>query len=97
MNIRIPTGDECSKHAKMHEDEHRVGYAIWYPQMGGYVCRAVALLNKGWKQYENGSAEGGCIDVYVWHNGEFPFEGEGDYASNSTTAIQNSSSSSARS
>ncbi len=44
--------------------------AIWYPQMGGYVGRAVAvrqLTNVG------RSDEHACFDVYVWHDGEFPF------------------------
>lgn len=67
-----PTGDQCNKRLKVYEDEYRVGYAIWYPQMGGYVGKAVAVMDKEWIEHDGGS-EGGCIDVYVWHDGEFPF------------------------
>jgi hypothetical protein len=61
---REPTSDECSSHARIDVDGD-VGYACWYPQMGGYVAKAVAMYD--------GSAEGGCFDVYVWHDGDFPF------------------------
>lgn len=38
-------------------------HATWYPQMGGYVGKCwVAPLGNG-----------GCFDVWVWHDGEFPF------------------------
>lgn len=73
MSIIEPTGEQCSARALVFEDEQHVGYAIWYPQMGGYAGKAVALLHKQWVEYGNGSREGGCIDVYVWHDGRFPF------------------------
>jgi hypothetical protein len=41
--------------------------ALWYPSMGGYVGKAVAVDCND----EDGP------DVYVWHDGEFPFT-EGD-------------------
>ena len=73
-----PTGDQCTEHAKVFETETKVGYAIWYPQMGGYVGKAVAVMDKTWRCNER-SASGGCIDVYVWHDGDFPFcENDGD-------------------
>jgi hypothetical protein len=60
-----PTFDQC-----------RYGYsfvwdgipclAIVYPQMGGYVGKAVACMT---------GPQSPCWDVYVWHDGEFPFEG----------------------
>jgi len=34
--------------------------------MGGYCGKAVAVLYK----------DIGCFDVYVWHDGEFPFGDE---------------------
>ena len=68
-----PTSEQCTAKAKVWEDNDRIGYAIWYPQMGGYVGAAIALFDKKWKSYSTGAAEGGCIDVYVWHDGEFPF------------------------
>jgi len=70
MEEKEPTCEQCSANEKVFEDEHTIGYAIGYPQMGGYVGRAVALISKG-----EGGAD--CFDVLVWHDGEFPFDGEG--------------------
>lgn len=56
---REPTSEECAAHARVGE-----GWACWYPQMGGYVGKAVATLDHG------------CWDVYVWHDGDFPFSGD---------------------
>lgn len=76
VGMTEPTPEQCSSRAKVFEDDHRNGFAIWYPQMGGYSGRAVAVFDKQWIEFEQ-SAEGGCVDVYVWHNGDFPFhEGE---------------------
>ena len=77
MEIQQPTAEQCSTHEKVWEDEYQVGYAIWYPQMGGYVGKAIALFDKGWCDLPSGARIGGCFDVLVWHDGEFPFdEGE---------------------
>lgn len=76
IDLNEPTAAECSTTAKVFEDNRTVGYALWYPQMGGYVGKAVALIAKEWREMPNGDREGGCIDVYVWHDGEFPFSGE---------------------
>jgi len=76
-NIQEPTAEQCSNQEKVYEDEQKAGYALWYPQMGGYVGKAVALFDKQWTEGRQGSREGGCIDVLIWHNGEFPFSGEG--------------------
>ena len=73
MNIAEPTGAECSAHAKVCEDANHIGYAVWYPQMGGYTGKAVAVMDKHWTEAPNGAMLGGCVDVYVWHDGEFPF------------------------
>lgn len=67
-----PTSEQCETHAKVFRARRKVGYAIWYPQMGGHVGRAVAVLDEEWTSGPTGD-EGGCIDVYVWHDGEFPF------------------------
>ena len=77
MTIQEPTSDQCSNNEKVYEDEHKIGHAVWYPQMGGYVGKAVAFFDKSWTTYQNGGTEGGCIDVLIWHDGQFPF-GEGD-------------------
>lgn len=72
---REPTGDECSDNAVVYETDGKIGYAIWYPQMGGYSGKAVAVCDKQW--HENATSRtGGCIDVYVWHDGEWPFDSE---------------------
>ncbi len=78
--IKEPTGDQCNAEAKVYETEHLVGYAMWYPQMGGYVGKSVIVLDKKWT--DGGHYQvGGCFEAYVWHNGEFPFsEEDGDPA-----------------
>lgn len=63
---RQPSAEECGTRAEIRDDDGQfVGYACWYPQMGGYVGKAVVVPN-----------EVGCVEVYVWHDGEFPFDGE---------------------
>ncbi len=75
-----PTGEQCTQHSLVYEDEYDIGYACWYPQMGGYAGKAVAVMDRKWSETSDGSgASGGCIEVYVWHDGEFPFRGEGTY------------------
>lgn len=54
---REPTAEECSQHVSLGDG----WFALWYPQMGGYVGKAVARQ------------VGECFDLYVWHDGEFPF------------------------
>ena len=57
---REPTPEECSANAPIDG-----GYAFWWPSMGGYVGRCVGIEN----------AEH-CLDIYVWHDGAFPFSSE---------------------
>ncbi len=76
MNIKMPTSDQCTNHEKVYEDDRNTGYAIWYPQMGGYSAKAIAIMNKKWTKYQNGSALGGCLELLVWHDGNFPFHNE---------------------
>ncbi len=72
--IKIPTSEQCQKNERVFENEAEMGYAIWYPQMGGYSSRAIAFIDKEWFEDSiTGSSEGGCVDVWVWHDGEFPF------------------------
>lgn len=62
MTDRIePTGEQCNTNATMPDGTT----AAWYPQMGGYVGKAVARHDGH-----------GCADVWVWHDGEFPFSGD---------------------
>ena len=58
-----PTAEQCSA-AEVVEIGGRRGVAFWWPQMGGYVGKAVIF-----------AAEHCCADVAVWHDGEFPFDG----------------------
>lgn len=69
MTPNIPTSEECSANSKVFERGNEVGYACWYPQMGGYCGKAVFVFEK-----TDGNT---CFDVYVWHDGEFPF-GDGE-------------------
>lgn len=64
--MREPTAEECEAGAKVNLDGVDF-YAGWYPQMGGYGSKVwVELL------------ESGCFDVFVFHDGEFPFGDEDD-------------------
>ena len=62
--ITVPEAEECNESKILGESNGFVAMALWYPQMGGYCSKAVAVA--GWD---------GCVDVYVWHDGEFPFCG----------------------
>lgn len=53
-----PTTDQCSSHTPVDG-----GFACWYPQMGGYVGKAIVY-----------PLPSGCFDVLIWHDGEFPFD-----------------------
>jgi len=86
--IKEPTNYQCSASELVYEDANFYGYAMWHPQMGGYVAKCVVLMDKSWHSTGGlhngdviGAVNGGCIDMYVWHNGEFPFsekDGEKD-------------------
>jgi len=36
IQVREPTYAEIKDNAKVFETEEAIGYAMWYPQMGGY-------------------------------------------------------------
>ena len=84
--LKEPTAKECEANALVFETEFRKGYAIWYPQMGGYIGKAIAMMDKSYSV-----GEGGCVDVHVWHDGEFPFKGEGESGGNLPTVIHHCS------
>ena len=63
-----PTGEQCNNNEKVKETHDSVHYACWYPQMGGYVGKAVICVDK--------CPQIGCVEVFVWHDGEFPFSGK---------------------
>lgn len=60
--MREPTGVQCTNRAAVALDDGSVAYACWYPQMGGYAAKALVI-------------PGGCAEVFVWHDGDFPFLG----------------------
>jgi hypothetical protein len=62
VTLTPPTAEQCAANAEIPGDI-QTGYACWYPQVGGYVGKAIAF------------PAGGCVDVYVWHDGHFPFDG----------------------
>lgn len=67
-----PSSDDIAASRRFEWDGNQC-MALWYPQMGGYVGRAVAV------NLMHSDGEPGCIDVYVWHDGEFPFTGDDEF------------------
>lgn len=65
-----PTPQQCSDNASIDSAHGVAAYACWYPQMGGYVGKAVIAVFPA----EDPNDEG-CCEAWVWHDGEFPFEG----------------------
>lgn len=65
MTIKEPTAEECSANAVVDLDDGRTGHACWFPQMGGYAGKAAVVIDQD-----------GHADVYVWHDGAFPFHGD---------------------
>lgn len=59
-----PTDEQIREHATT-KWEGQTLHAARYPQMGGYVGRCWVAPN----------GNGGCFDVWIWHDGEFPFDG----------------------
>jgi hypothetical protein len=57
-----PTTEQCSQNARLPDFWNKPTYAFVYPQMGGYWGPAVVVLERD------------CFDVFVWHDGEFPFD-----------------------
>lgn len=63
-----PSSDDCHSNAEVDVNGER-GFAAWYPTMGGYVSRCVIVPP---------TDEPGCYEVYVWHDGDFPFSDGGN-------------------
>jgi len=60
-----PTAEQCSRNEELDEFDGKRAFAAWYPQMGGYAGKAVVVVDDG------------CFDVWVWHDGDFPFSPDG--------------------
>jgi hypothetical protein len=76
-----PLPEDCSQNAPVTWPSGH-GFAAWYPQMGGYVGRCVVdLSRRGTTMYSQDGVSverpGRCFDVYLWHDGEFPFPNPG--------------------
>ena len=68
----MPTAEQCTKRERLQDWHELACHAIWYPQMGGYVAKAVIIFSK-----KGGTSN--CFEAYIWHDGEFPFtEDEGN-------------------
>lgn len=67
----MPTAEECEKQTQGAWNGFTT-LACWYPQMGGYVARAVAIRPIVNPEVDPASS---CVDVFIWHDGDFPFEG----------------------
>lgn len=68
-----PTAEQCTAHAPVADFNGMKAFACWYPPMGGYVSRCV-VVDTG----KRDDGEPGCFEVYVWHDGEFPFTADSD-------------------
>ena len=67
-----PSGEACNANEQGEWGGRRT-LALWFPQMGGYTSKAVAVDPGCDEEFDD-------MDVYVWHDGEFPFtEGDRDW------------------
>jgi len=66
-----PTPDQCELNERIEHDG-RVYFATWYPQMGGYGSRCLVEI------YCADYDPDGCFDVWIWHDGAFPFTDDDD-------------------
>jgi hypothetical protein len=63
-----PTSDEVVLGATVNLPDGRWARACWFPSIGGYVGKALVIPSQ---------VEGECCtEVWVWHNGQFPFSGQ---------------------
>jgi hypothetical protein len=69
-----PTSDQCNAHARLPDMDGKAAFAVWYPQMGGYCSKCIVLLDIA----NSPGHIGCCFDVWIWHDGAFPFSDDGD-------------------
>lgn len=65
---RPPTSDEATSNAQL--DSTGRTFALWVPQIGGYAAVATVTFTPT-------SDGGSCYALRVYHDGEFPTNGEG--------------------
>jgi hypothetical protein len=69
-----PTAEQCSKRERLPAFNGQQAFACWYPQMGGYSGKCVVVSEAG--PFDLHQRDLPCFEVYVWHDGDFPFSGE---------------------
>lgn len=75
MNIpRKPTSEECTAGARLEDFQGMAAFACWYPQMGGYVGKAVVAFYPDHVAVEEDDL--GCFEAFIWHDGEFPIHSD---------------------
>lgn len=64
---REPTSQQCSDNAEVTIPGRpdTKARAAWFPQMGGYAARSVVTISD-------------CFELWVWHDGAFPFSDTAD-------------------
>lgn len=76
-----PTPEQCSNLALVPVEGGRwQGTAFWWPQMNGYVAKAIA--------YQDAEESDSCFSVLVWHDGCFPFDGACNNCSSPREPVQ---------
>ena len=69
-----PSSSDCENNTRRVVSGGWIELCAWYPQMGGYCGKCVVRFHPE----ELDVNEEPCFDVWVWHDGEFPF-GEDEY------------------
>jgi hypothetical protein len=64
--IKEPSDNDCRTNVEIKVNNLK-GYACYYPQMGGYLGKAIVIP----LQYDKSTEP--CYNVLIWHDGEFPF------------------------
>lgn len=70
VTLPAPTAEQCSAGLRVEVDDDTAATAAWWPQTGGYVGRCWIVSGR---HVEPDS----CVDVHVWHDGQFPFAEDG--------------------
>jgi hypothetical protein len=60
-----PSPADCQNQATGRWGE-RETKACWFTQMGGYCAKCVMV-------YDRSGTDNGHLEIFVWHNGDFPF------------------------
>lgn len=84
-----PNADQCTNRAPVPGPYSFPAYALWYPQMGGYVSKCVAVPETQPPLDEEDDEP--CWTVYVWHDGTFPFHADYEREARSPTELHHCS------